>query len=69
MSTTFLVQNQYYSSQTLRAAAHDNARTATERMAAELRSVMEDGIIVAGPGTLTVRSSPLSADLPRRRQR
>jgi hypothetical protein len=56
VSTTFLVQNQYYSSQTLHAGAHDNARTATERVASELRSVMEDGILVAGPRTLTLRS-------------
>ncbi len=59
VSTTFLVQNQYYDSQTLHASAHDNARSATERMAAELRSVMEDGFVVAGPRTLTVRSPML----------
>lgn len=56
VSTTFLVQNQYYSTQTLHAGAHDNARVATERVAGELRSAMEDGITVAGPRTLTVRS-------------
>lgn len=56
VSTTFLVQSQYYSSQTLRAQAHDNARTATERMASELRSVMEEGFVVAGARTLTFRS-------------
>ena len=61
VSTTFLVQNQYYSSQTLRAAAHDNARTATERMATEVRSVMEGGFVVAGAGTLTIRSPMLLA--------
>ncbi len=56
VSTTFLVQSQYYSSQTLRAAAHDNARTATERMAREIRSVMRDGFLSAGSLSLTVRS-------------
>jgi hypothetical protein len=56
VSTTFLVQSQYYSSQTLRAQAHDNARTATERVASELRSVMDEGFAVAGARTLTVRS-------------
>ncbi|MEQ1856989.1 MAG: prepilin-type N-terminal cleavage/methylation domain-containing protein [Longimicrobiales bacterium] len=56
VSTTFLVQTQYYSAQTLRAQAHDNARTATERMAGELRSVMDEGFVVAGRRTLTVRS-------------
>ncbi len=61
VSTTFLVQNQYYASQTLRAAAHDNARVATERMATEVASVMEDGFVVAGRRTLTVRSPMLLA--------
>lgn len=56
VSTTFLVQSQYYSSQTLRAGAHDNARTATDRIASELRPVMDDGFVVAGAGTLTIRS-------------
>jgi hypothetical protein len=56
VSTTFLVQNEYYSGQTLRAGAHDNARTATERIATELRSVMDSGFVVAGARTLTVRS-------------
>jgi hypothetical protein len=61
VSTTFLVQNQYYSSQTLHAAAHDNARTATERMALEVRSVMEDGFVTAGARTLVIRSPMLLA--------
>jgi hypothetical protein len=56
VSTTFLVQNQYYSSQMLHAGAQDNARAATERVASELRSVMDDGIVVAGARTLTLRS-------------
>ena len=56
VSTTFLVQNQYYSMQTLHAGAHDNARVATERIAGEIRSVMEGGFVVAGRRTLTVRS-------------
>jgi prepilin-type N-terminal cleavage/methylation domain-containing protein len=61
VSTTFLVQNQYYSDQTLYAAAHDNARTATERVASEIRSVMEDGFVVAGRRTLTFRTPMLLA--------
>jgi len=56
VGSTFLVQNRYYSSQTLFAGAHDNARVATERVASELRSAVRDGIVVAGAGTLTVRS-------------
>jgi len=56
VSTTFLVQNQYYSSQRLHAGAHDNARAATDRIASELRSVMGGGILVAGNRTLTLRS-------------
>jgi hypothetical protein len=56
VSTTFLVQSQFYSLQTLFAGAHDNARSATEQVASELRSVMDSGIVVAGRRTLTVRS-------------
>lgn len=56
VSTTFLVQNRYYSSQTLYAGAHDNAREATERITSEIRSAMKDGFVVAGSRTLTVRS-------------
>lgn len=56
VSTTFVVQSQFYSMQTLFAGAHDNARSATDRVASELRSVMDSGIIVAGRRTLTVRS-------------
>jgi hypothetical protein len=56
VSGTFLVQSQYYSAQTLNVGVHDNARVATERVAEEVRSTMEDGFIVAGARTLTVRS-------------
>ena len=56
VSGTFLVQSQYYSSQTLRVGVHDNARVATERVAEEIRSTMQDGFVVAGKRTLTVRS-------------
>ena len=56
VSTTFLIQNQYYSSQILATGAHDNARAATELMASEIRSVMESGITVAGARTLTIRT-------------
>jgi hypothetical protein len=61
VSTTFLVQNRYYSSQTLHAAAHDNARTATERMAGEIRSVMRNGFVSAASTSLTIRSPMLLA--------
>jgi hypothetical protein len=61
VSTTFLVQNQYYSMQIQSAAAHDNARAATELIASEIRSVMEDGVRVAGKSTLTIRSPLLLA--------
>jgi hypothetical protein len=50
------VQNRYYSAQTLHAGVQDNARAATDRVTSELRSVMNDGILVAGPRTLSVRS-------------
>jgi len=56
VSGTFLVQSQYYSSQKLRVGVHDNARVATERIAAEIRSTMQDGFVVAGRRTLTIRA-------------
>lgn len=56
VASTFLVQNQYYASQVLQAGAQDNARAATELIASEIRSVMLDGVVVAGPRTLTVRT-------------
>lgn len=56
VSGTFLAQSQHYSAQLGNVSVHDNARVATERLAAELRSAMQDGVTVAGPRTLTVRS-------------
>lgn len=56
VSSTFLIQNNYYSSQTQLTGAHDNARVATELIASELRSTMRGGVVTAGAGTLTVRS-------------
>ena len=57
MSGTFLAQTRYYSAQTLDVSAHDNARIATDRLAGEIRSSMEDGFVVAGPRTMTIRSA------------
>lgn len=56
VSGTFLVQSQYYSTQTRSVGVHDNARVATERVASEIRSMMDDGFVVAGARTMTVRS-------------
>ena len=56
VSHSFLVQNRFYATQTLRTAAQDNVRAATELMAREVRTAMEAGILVAGPRTLTLRS-------------
>lgn len=56
VSGTFLAQSQYYTAQTLDVDVHDNARVATERLASEIRSSMENGFVVAGPKTLTLRS-------------
>lgn len=56
VSGTFLVQSQYYSTQTLSVGVHDNVRVATERVAAEIRSTMRGGFVVAGPRTLRIRS-------------
>jgi len=56
VSSTFLVQSNYYASQTQRTGAQDNARVATELIAQEIRSSMNDGFVVAGARTLTIRS-------------
>ena len=56
VSHTFLVQNRYYATQTLQTGAQDNVRAATELMAREVRNAAEDGMVVAGARTLTVRS-------------
>lgn len=56
VSGVFLVQNEYYAVQISRSQAHDNARTVTELLGSELRSVMEDGILVAESNRLVVRS-------------
>jgi len=56
VSHAFLVQNQYYSTQTLRTKAQDNVRTATELMAREIRTTSAGGVVVAGARTLTLRS-------------
>lgn len=56
VSHTFLVQNQFYATQTLRVGAQDNVRAATELMASEIRNTTEGGVVVAGARTLTVRS-------------
>ena len=56
VSTVFLVQNQYYALQLERSAAQDNARTVTEVIASEVRSVMAGGIVVAQNKRLVVRS-------------
>lgn len=56
VSHAFLVQNRFYSTQTVRTAAQDNVRAATELVAREVRTAIEGGVVVAGPRTLTVRS-------------
>ncbi len=56
VSHTFLVQNEFYSTQTLRATAQDNVRSLTELVGREVRNSVEDGFVVAGRRTLTVRS-------------
>lgn len=56
VSHTFLVQNRFYETQTLRVGAQDNARAATELIAREIRNTAEDGFVVAGRRTLTIRS-------------
>ncbi len=56
VSHAFLVQNEFYSLQTLRIGVQDNTRAATELVAREVRNVPSDGVVVAGRRTLTIRS-------------
>ncbi|KPJ84035.1 MAG: hypothetical protein AMS19_02245 [Gemmatimonas sp. SG8_23] len=56
VSHAFLVQNGFYSLQTLRVGVQDNTRAATELVAREVRNVPRDGVVVAGSRTLTIRS-------------
>jgi len=62
VSHAFLVQNRFYATQTLRTSAQDNVRALTEMMAREIRNTMDDGVMVAGARTLTIRS-PLAMTL------
>lgn len=55
-SHAFLVQNQFYSMQTIRVRVQDNARAATELIAREVRNAPRDGVVAAGLRTLTVRA-------------
>lgn len=66
-SHAFLVQNQFYSMQTIRVGVQDNARAATELVAREVRNTAQDGVVTAGKGTLTVRS-PIAIALVCHRQ-
>lgn len=56
VSTIFLVQNRYYALQLQRSRAHDNARTATEVVSGDLRSVMRGGFVLAGRDRMVVRA-------------
>jgi Tfp pilus assembly protein PilV len=56
VSSTFLIQNNYYATQLQRTRVQDNARVATEMIAAEIRSASAGGFVVAGARTLTVRA-------------
>ena len=67
VSHSFLVQNRFYATQTLRTEAQDNVRAATELVAREVRNALEGGIVVAGSRTLTLRS-PLAVTVVCSRQ-
>ncbi|MEQ9397587.1 MAG: hypothetical protein RJQ04_00315 [Longimicrobiales bacterium] len=56
IGTVFLVQSQSYSRQVQRSGAHDNARSATELVAGEIRNTMAGGIVAAFADSLTVRT-------------
>jgi len=56
VSSTFLVQNGYYTTQTRRTGAQDNARVVTELIASEIRSAMPGGFLTAENRELVLRS-------------
>jgi hypothetical protein len=56
VSSTFLVQNGYYTAQTRRTGAQDNARVVTELMSSEIRSAMRGGFVTAENRELVIRS-------------
>jgi len=56
VSSTFLAQNRFYAQQLQRVSAHDNARTMTEMIAADLRSASAGSMIAAEPDWFIVRS-------------
>ena len=61
VSTVFLAQNRYYALQLQRSRAHDSARTVTELVSSELRSVMRGGFVVAESDRMVVRSPMILA--------
>lgn len=56
VSTVFLVQNNFFSRQVARTAAQDNARSVTELIGSDVRSVTANGIVVADHRELVVHS-------------
>lgn len=56
VSTTFLVQNQYYALQVKRSLVQDNARMVTEIVARDVRTVMPEGMLLAQNKNLAFRS-------------
>lgn len=66
-SHAFLVQTEFYSFQARRVGVHDNARAATELVARDVRNVAQDGMVVAGRRTLSLRS-PIAIALVCHRQ-
>jgi hypothetical protein len=59
VSTVFLVQNNFFSRQVVRSVAQDNARSVTDIIGSDVRSVMGSGIVVADHRDLVVHS-PMS---------
>lgn len=56
IGTVFLVQSRSYSRQVQRSGAHDNARSVTELVAAEVRNTMRGGVVTARADSLTIRT-------------
>ncbi len=56
IGTVFLVQSQAYGRQAQQSGAHDNARSATEILASEVRNTMKGGVVTARADSMTIRT-------------
>jgi hypothetical protein len=56
VSTVFLAQNNFFSRQVATSAAQDNARSVTEYIASDVRSLMQGGVVTASHHDLVIHS-------------